>query len=83
MILQGLDKGVLFSTYNLLISQSTSMKKVRAALDANPLQLNNTASHHTDIHSKKEHAEKVCGEMEFGKYLPPVPNAQFELDSFL
>lgn len=70
--MQGLDKGVLFSTYNLLISQSTKFSSVKTMQVSDPLKFSNPELAGADIHVKKEYVEAVCGEMEFGGGPTPI-----------
>jgi hypothetical protein len=61
---QGLDKGILFSTYTLLIAQSTSGKELGLYQKDYPHWLENNAL--TNIHAKHAYAESKFAEKDFG-----------------
>lgn len=65
--MQGLDKGILFCTYSLLISQSTSKKTIQDQQRANPWLLKDPKI--TDVHASRDHAEAAWGKLEFGANL--------------
>ena len=64
--MQGLDKGILFCTYSLLISQSTSVKILQEKQKANPWLLRDPLI--TDVHAKLDYAEAAWGKLEFGAH---------------
>ncbi|CAL8469508.1 g9049 [Coccomyxa elongata] len=60
---KGLDKGILFCIYSLLISQSTSVKTIQDQQKANPWLLKDPKI--TDVHASRDHAEAAWGKLEF------------------
>lgn len=67
MLVQGMDKGILFCTYNLLIARTTKKNELEMQLTAQSYKESmQAACQDMNIHERQAHNEAARAEAEFG-----------------
>ena len=76
--MQGMDKGILFCTYNLLIAKTAKKSEVQAKEQAAAYKFSMTAGHqYEDTFQREARREAQRGEAEFGVFLLPADHFEW------